>query len=152
MTTKTQPDKTGVQVVDKTEKASEIVEKRCNECGNLYPPTKEFFNTNRAASDGLEYKCRTCQRKVHSDYMKNKRKETRKSHNGNNGRKTVIGGSHRLGSGDTDAKFLKLLSSRKQVPTSEAVGLINLPEQLIRAIKHSVALEICESIMENFPS
>jgi hypothetical protein len=42
--------------------------KTCIECGLELPATSEFFTRKTLSPDGLEYRCRKCNRKIHNKY------------------------------------------------------------------------------------
>ena len=102
-------------------------EKTCMACGRRLPATEEYFHKHRGCKYGLNSRCKDCLSARSKERWKNKKKaepikqQTKNPHNGN---------------GDT----------RKL----DKQNTISIPEQLIRAVRSSVAKEICGVIMEHF--
>lgn len=42
--------------------------KRCNKCGQEFPATPEYFYRNHMMPDGMQYKCKICQRAYDREY------------------------------------------------------------------------------------
>jgi len=123
----------------KEEKMDEKMEEKkiCTKC-NLPKSLDEFYK-NKSSSDGLEYRCRECKRKSAAACRKKKKS-----------------GKDLLKGGRSDVKAIAKGKRKKQktvdskpAPPAVAEGIL-LDQQLIKAIKRSVAKEIVGIIEERF--
>lgn len=48
--------------------------KECTKCGEKYPLTAEFFNKNKASTNGFRSECKVCSKKHHAKNKENRRK------------------------------------------------------------------------------
>lgn len=48
--------------------------KECTKCGEKYPLTAEFFNKNKASTNGFKSECKVCSKKHHAKNKENRRK------------------------------------------------------------------------------
>lgn len=58
---------------------STIPLKKCTKCGNEYPATTEFFTKDKRGKYGLNYYCKSCQKKANEDYRKTHKQQMREA-------------------------------------------------------------------------
>jgi len=111
--------------------------KVCSKC-NL-PKSLDEFNKNKSISDGLEYHCRECKKKQAAAYRKKKKPGKDFPKGGRSDVKAIAKGKRKK----------QKTGDSKPVPQTVAEGIL-LDQQLIKAIKRSVAKEIVGIIEERF--
>jgi DNA-directed RNA polymerase subunit RPC12/RpoP len=108
--------------------------KKCPRCGEEKPATKEFFGGNRSATDGLNYWCKDCKSKYQAGKYK-------KDHGGSPKKARDFKGEY---------KHRKIREKKDVSPVHQASDTILLDQQILKAIKRSVAKEIMGIIEERF--
>ena len=122
---------------EKMEEKMEEKKKICTKCG--LPKSLDEFSKNKSTPDGLERWCKECRRKRQAAYRKKKKP-------GND----LLKGSRSEGKTIAKRKRKKRKTvDSKPTPPAVAEGIL-LDQQLIKAIKRSVAKEIVGIIEERF--
>src|SRR4030067_3106534 len=65
----------GREPAERREKEKRNMEKemkKCKKCGHEKPATNEPFSVNKAAKDGLEYRCKSCKPKAAKDFRRSR--------------------------------------------------------------------------------
>ena len=114
--------------------------KVCSKC-NL-PKSLDEFSKNKSISDGLEYHCRECRSKSAAVYRKKKK-------TGNDFPKGRDSEGKAIAKGKRKKRKKRKTVDSKPAPQAVAEGIL-LDQQLIKAIKRSVAKEIVGIIEERF--